>query len=663
MSLADQFTADTASASAPTGAPVPLSAQFAADVSLPPIKAPAPAPASQQSMLGQLGTQLGLTARAAVTGVTGLPAMIGDAANSGINLATRGINAVAGTNIPALQMPSQVIQQGENAVGLPQPQGTLQNVVQGGASAMAGVTPSMAMGKLLQGAASPVASAIGNSLTAAPGMQVIGNAGAGAAGTGAAAAGAGPVGQLGAAVLGGGLGVAGSSGLTSGVRGIASIPAAVQGARAPVTNPTGYVGKFLANGVSDPAAAAAATADPAILVPGSFPRTSQVAGDPRVVQIEKAFANSNTDFKTAIAQNDIANNQARWAALNTVAQTPEALDAAIAARKTAMAPLVDAVLTNGAPVPIQPILDHVNALQGSSFGTDPVIAKGLNDVKTALTARATQTPGSPAAPSSVLGANGLPLTTGTGVPAGPPMIAPDLADGIRQNLSRFIADNSSNGAVSSKQEAGLLPLKSTITDAITATNPQYPDYLAEYAKQSVPINTMQAAQGIAGHLASRGVDASGTPVLTLDNYRTQFAKAMKGAEYGIDPTAQQQLQNIQDDLQRATAANSMKSPGSDTAYNLSANGWLAKGLYGDQYQGGTLGKALGGALGGVGATGGAALFGPAGAGVGGSLGQALGASMAGLGTKVGSNLESTLAGALMDPAKFNQALGAALKNP
>ncbi len=657
----------TAQPAAPSSAPAadPLDSLLSARAQgqeIPASAAGGSGAAAPQTAAGQLVRQLGLTARAGVTGITALPAMIGDALNTGVNYASHGVNALAGTHIPDIQMPSQVIQKGENAVGLPQPKGTLENLVQSGASSMAGVGPGVAIGRALAGTSAPVAQAVGQGLQAAPGMQMLGAAGSGIAGSGAAAAGAGPIGQIGAALAGGALGVLGGSGATAAVRGASSIPDAVVNARQPVTNPTGYVGRFLKNGATDADAAAQATADPQILVPGSMPRTSQVAGDPYVVQLEKAFANHNGDFKTAIAQNDIANNQARWTSLNSVAGTPEDLDAAITARRTAMAPMVDAVLTKGAPVPVQPILDHVNALQASSFGTDPVIAKGLSDVKAALLARATQEGGTPATPSTILGANGRPISTTPGTPAGPLTIAPDLADGIRQNLSSFIADNSSNGAVSSKQEAGLLPLKSTITDAISSTNPQYPAYLSEYAKQSVPINTMQAGQNIVNSLAGKTVDASGTPLLTLTNYSGQLAKALKSSEYGIDPVAQQKLQNIQDDLQRATAANSMKSPGSDTAYNLTSKGWLAKSLYGDEYQGGGLGKALGRGLGGAGAIGGATLFGPAGAGVGGYLGQALGNKLSGLGQNVGGNLESTLAGALMDPNKFNQALGLALKN-
>jgi hypothetical protein len=67
------------------------------------------------------------------------------------------------------------------------------------------------------------------------------------------------------------------------------------------------------------------------------------------------------------------------------------------------------------------------------------------------------------------------------------------------------------------------------------------------------------------------------------------------AKYGIDPTALNTLQGIGQDLQRATTSDSVKTGGSDTAYNLAANGWLARNLYGPNFQGTTgLGKTIGG---------------------------------------------------------------------
>lgn len=80
-------------------------------------------------------------------------------------------------------------------------------------------------------------------------------------------------------------------------------------------------------------------------------------------------------------------------------------------------------------------------------------------------------------------------------------------------------------------------------------------------------------------------------------FRSALTSAMgsgDAARYGIDANALQQLQGIGQDLQRATVSNGLKSPGSDTAYNTSANGWLAHHLYGPNFQGASgLGRAVG----------------------------------------------------------------------
>jgi len=233
-SLADQFAADAGPASSKGAS---LADQFAADAKAAPAAAPAPAPqaAAQPSMLDQLGRQIGLTARAGITGVTALPTMIGDALNSGINLGIRGVNAVhdavvpptlpeliTGRTpwIPELSMPSQEVQRGMNAIGVPQPQNATERIVQDAASSMAGVAPSVAVGRVLAGAASPVVSAVGHGLATAPGMQMFGAAGSGTGSSGARELGLGPSWQIAGGVLGGAGGVAAGSGLTAAARGI-----------------------------------------------------------------------------------------------------------------------------------------------------------------------------------------------------------------------------------------------------------------------------------------------------------------------------------------------------------------------------------------------------------------------------------------------------------
>jgi hypothetical protein len=304
----------------------------------------------------------------------------------------------------------------------------------------------------------------------------------------------------------------------------------------------------------------AALRNPKNFVPGSRPTTAQsladVLGSKNVgmVQIEKALANK-PDFKTLMSERGVENTGARLAQLAQVAKSPDDIAAAIAARKEAVAPQIQSLLTNGAPVASDPIIVHIDKISQSSLGVDPVIKKSLNYLRDSLQKEA--------------GDSGV--------------IRPDILDAYRQNLRNIIADNSSNGAVSSKAEAGLNPLKNTITDSIEQHNPGYRAYLADYAKFSTPINTMEAGQNMLGGLQG-ALDAGGNSFLALTKYNSLLAKALKG-EYGIDPSAEKALRAVQSDLQRETISNSIKSGGSDTAYNLGADTWLNRQIMGGGLEG------------------------------------------------------------------------------
>jgi hypothetical protein len=102
-----------------------------------PAAAPAAAPEAP-SMLSQLGRQAGLTARGAITGAAAIPTMVGNAANALINQAT-------GTQ---LKPSSQGLQELLTRLGLPEPQGGVEQAVQAGVGAMAGTG---AMGAVAKG--------------------------------------------------------------------------------------------------------------------------------------------------------------------------------------------------------------------------------------------------------------------------------------------------------------------------------------------------------------------------------------------------------------------------------------------------------------------------------------------------------------------------------
>jgi len=84
----------------------------------------------ERSLAQEAGRQAGLTARAAVTGLTSLPAMMADPVAAAIN-------QVAGRQV--MDLPSQGVQRLMTAAGLPEPESGLERAVQTGAAAMAGV--------------------------------------------------------------------------------------------------------------------------------------------------------------------------------------------------------------------------------------------------------------------------------------------------------------------------------------------------------------------------------------------------------------------------------------------------------------------------------------------------------------------------------------------
>jgi hypothetical protein len=385
----------------------------------------------------------------------------------------------------------------------------------------------------------------------------------------------------------------------------------------PVVQPAKYVGQGLA-GAMEPAEAAAAAQNirgAQDLVPGSLPTTAQVAQTPVMVQTEKAAGNI-PGFKTAATQRAIDNNDARWQTLMDVAQTPQALQAAVDARAATVQPLYDAAHTstaNAGPAFMQKA--QIPEMQQAMQQADNI-------------ARLQSQTGR--GPDAVWPTPPIPGVSGSG--------SNTINGAALDYTSRALGDmiGAAKSSAQPERAGALTSLKNWVDQWAGQQVPGVQQARAAYQAASVPVNTMQAGQQIANSLGTRAMNAGGAPEMQLNTYRTALQQAIKAQPYGIDPTALQQLQGVGQDLQRATVSNSIKSPGSDTAYNIAAQGALARQLYGPTF-GGASNVAKG-----VGALGAAALGHPmAGLGI-----------MAGgnkLGQMVGGRLQSQLTGLLMNP--------------
>ena len=503
-----------------------------------------------------------------------------------------------------------------------------------GSQASAIVAPML----LPMGGAMRVGNAIRDGITALPAMggtvgRMVGT-GIGNAATGAALSGGTSIdptqpywSQIGHnALVGAGLGLA----VPAAIGGLTGATRAISNAALPLLNPRDYVGQQFANAVGDNAAQVAGNIRSApTYVPGSVPTTAQAGATPFLVQTEKAAANSNPVFRTALEQRNVDNNDARWSALTGIAGTPADLQAAQAARDAAAGPLYDG--THQATTNVGPAFMR--------YAQIPEMQEAMQRAHDIASLDAAVGRGTPPV---------WPIEPIPGVSPGSRAINGAALDYTSRALGDMISEAQRTGATT--RVGSLSALKGNVDNWMTRYIPGVQQARAAYAAGSVPINTMEVGQQIANGLGTRAMNAGQVPQIQLMPYRTAFTQAMNGAPYGIDANALNTLQGIGQDLQRATVSNSIKSPGSDTAYNLAANGWLARQLYGQNFQGGAVGSVLGNAAQAAGAAGGAALFGPAGAGVGSALGSGVGGLLNG--SRVGTRLNGHLAGLLLNPQEF-----------
>ena len=377
------------------------------------------------------------------------------------------------------------------------------------------------------------------------------------------------------------------------------------------------------------------------LVPGSQPTTAQVAGIPDLVMAEKVLKN-NPASRVGFENRAIGNNQARLAELLRVAKTPQDLQDAMDARSAAASPLYDASQVE------QHTVD--DALKG--IMTRPSGAAALNrgrkiaDEQGKPFGVTDAVEAAPAAPSGILDANGQPFVGG-GAPAQPGQMSGKALQYMKMGIDALQSEGRTNG-ISSHEANALSGTQNDLTRWIEQQSPTYAQANKTYASLSQPVNTMEAAQSLQGALANGTQNAAGDVSPMLSQYRNQLAKALKGAKYGIEPEAQKSLEAIQSDLQRETISNSIKSSGSDTAFNLQAPNWLSGQLYGKQMDGNsTIGRGLG-MLGGM---------------IGGGPIGAYGGKAAAekIGSFVGNRIDKQFQDAMLNPEVFAKLLADAIK--
>lgn len=485
--------------------------------------------------LSDLPRQLGLTARAAITGATSLPAIGADALTGLINL-------IAGKQV--MQPSSQALQSLMTRAGVPEPQTAQERVVQDIGGAMAGVSgPGLLAGKM-----GPVAKEF---FMGSPQAQAAAAIGGAAAGGTARESDLGPVAQTLAAITGSIApgGVTASQALQRGAK--EAVRPFTEAGREVIT------GNVLRSLARDPEAAIKAAESYQAKVPGYMPTTAQATRDLGLVSAETPIR-SMASMGQFEAQTSAA-NQARLKILDQLAKDKTALEGAIKKRDEITAPLREQAFSN--PVDetafntavYENVLGKIDAISASDVGARKTVQKAMDFAR--------QT-----------------VEGGLGSPTRLYEARKDLRDAAQGLLDK-------EGSAYSLAKKQLEEVIRAVDDAIESGAPGYKDYLQKYATSSRGIERLEAAQEFRGKVLSTTPDPSRVGDFLIS--QPAFTRAIRAAEKdtNLSKTQLAVLKRVAEDLDSGVLNRAGRVPGSDTFKNLSTaniiGGVIGKQMFGE----------------------------------------------------------------------------------
>lgn len=389
-------------------------------------------------------------------------------------------------------------------------------------------------------------------------------------------------------------------------------------------NPQGVAGRKLAEWYgSDPETIAALRNAPQYF-PDEQISAAQALQNPRAFAVEKAMGN-NPQFKIMAEEARNANNAGRVAVVEGIAKTPAERKAAIAARKAATDPFYKEFVN-----PVSPYTRYnnasnaLNAVKGKRMSAEDFgaldeagkIVRSVRDgrrteeeaaellsqitVKSATAQKALDQATSAVNKNMIdVGRIEKQLQSLTLNPSGTvrSFASEQLAligklkeqyggnipvanlQGIQQQLSREFNSASARNGFDNSGQYVLGKLNSRFNSSLDRAVPGYRDNARTYAQLSQPINDMDAGQAILSRGDGRVLNTAGEAPLSLADLNRAISDDGK-ARYGMSDSSLAKLIGLRDSMSRE--GTTIRSSGSDTAYNLNADGWLARLIYGGQ---------------------------------------------------------------------------------
>jgi len=478
---------------------------------------------------GDLLRQLGLTARAAITGASSLPLLLAEP-----------VAAMTGQPNQASQLQKLLTQ-----LGLPEPRTGQERIVQDITSAGSAVAAPVAIAKR-------TAPAIERFLTENIGTQAAAATGGALASGAARESDASPmmqvVGSLGGSMLGGSA-TTSAPVLTRAVK--ESVRPFTQAGREAIT------GNVLRSLATDAEKAIDAGSRYVPSVPGYQPTTAQATRDIGLISAETPIRALDTTgrFGTQIGEA----NQARMAILNRLAKDQSAVDKAIAKRTEVTQPLREKAFaqSNVSPETFQSAValnvnKTIDDILASDAGARGTVKKTMNWAKEQLAEGTT--------PQRLY------------------EVRKDLRDAAQGLLDK-------EGASYSLAKGQLEQVIKSVDATIEAAAPGYQAYLDKFAKSSRGIERLEAAQEFKGKVLSTTPDPSRVGDFLIS--QPSFTRAIRAAEKDTNLSKPQvaALLKVSQDLDSGVLARAVKVPGSDTFKNISTaniiGGIIGKQMFGE----------------------------------------------------------------------------------
>ena len=494
----------------------------------------------------QVPRQLGLTARAGITGAASLPIMAGDALNQLINM--------FGGNLP---MASKSMQTLLTSAGLPEPITKEEKISQDVASALSGVAaPAAVAQRSLQAAQATGAQAPALSRFFAENVPLQ----AAAAGGGALASAAGReyadvggMGQAGLALMGGMVAPSGiaSSAQVLGRAGKEVVRPFTAGGREAI------VGKVLEQLANKPQGLAQRLEEFQAPIGGYTPTTAQASRDVGLISAETAIRGMDTTGQFA-AQASAA-NKARMTILDRMAKDQDAVTQAILKRDEVTAPMRESAFAASTQTPEQ--IQSATAL---------IVNKQIDDILASPAGkRSTVINAMNFAKNSVNRADSVESLY---------EVRKDLRAAAQGLLDK-------EGSAYSQAKGQLENVIRSVDDVIDASAPGYKDYLKKYSQASKGIERLGEAQTFRSKVLSTTPD----PINYGDFMISQpsFARAIRATAKDTNLSEMQVrvLEKVGRDLDSGVLNRSGKVPGSDTFKNLSTanviGGIIGKQMFGE----------------------------------------------------------------------------------